>query len=73
MLSKLLKKSFDLDLEDALNYPSNDTICNTIQAKEPRIVFTSKIKPITFTLDDIHYVVEIKIVRGGYGIVCKEI
>lgn len=73
MLSKLLKKSFDLDLKDALNYPSNETICSTIEANEPRALFTSKIKPITFTLDDVNYAVEIKIIRGGYGIVCKEI
>lgn len=69
-------KGFHIELEDALSYPSAALICSCIEnyakSSKENLNFISKQKPVTFYLDDISYVAEISMARGGYYIRCKE-
>ena len=73
---KFLKKSFSVDLDDALVYPSTQTVCNAIEKyfmwSKEKYQFVSTEKPITFYLEDKLYTAEITMARGGYIIKCIE-
>ncbi|KFN02298.1 DUF4318 domain-containing protein [Bacillus clarus] len=77
LLKKLLGKSFYIELEDALTYPSAQTICETIEkyAAESRekLEFKSRVKSIHFHLENTRYRAEIRMARGGYYISCSEL
>jgi hypothetical protein len=72
----MLKKGFYIDLEDSLTYPSTKLICSGIEnyaiSTGEKLDFVSTQKTITFYLDDVLYVAEISMLRGGYSIHCKE-
>ncbi|MEN8435361.1 DUF4318 domain-containing protein [Clostridium septicum] len=69
---KFFRKSFDIELDDALEYPSAETICNTISKKVKNIEFVSKEKPVSFKQGNVLYEVEISMARGGYMLICTE-
>ncbi|MGN4443988.1 DUF4318 domain-containing protein [Bacillus cereus group sp. MYBK79-1] len=77
IMKKLFSKSFFIELDDALTYPSSEVITTAIEryAAEcnERLQFESKVKPITFYLENVMYSVEIKMARGGYYISCSEV
>ncbi|WP_024295059.1 DUF4318 domain-containing protein [Lacrimispora indolis] len=72
----MFKKGFHIDLEESLTYPSTKVICSCIEkyAKSTgeKLVFINTQKPITFHLNDIPYIAEVSMIRGGYYIHCKE-
>ncbi|MGN7896027.1 DUF4318 domain-containing protein [Bacillus sp. 22475] len=74
---KLFKKSFFIELDEALTYPSAQTICQEIEkyaaGSKEELRFESKVKPVTFYLDDKLYRAEISMARGGYYISCNEV
>ncbi|MFF2176622.1 DUF4318 domain-containing protein [Lysinibacillus sp. NPDC058147] len=74
---KIVNKSFIIELDEALIYPSVQSICVAIEKyateSKEQLKFESKIKPITFYLDNTLYRVEIRMARGGYYISCIEI
>ena len=70
---KLFRKTFVVELKDSLQYPSANTICDTIVKQESNVEFISKEKPVIFKLDNVIYEVEITMARGGYELACKEI
>lgn len=72
-MGKFFRKSFDVELEDALTYPSTKTICETISNKESNIEFINKQKPITFKQENTIYAVKVKMARGGYILICIEV
>ncbi|NWK70064.1 DUF4318 domain-containing protein [Bacillus paramycoides] len=76
ILKKLFSKSFFIELDDALTYPSTEVICSAIDryATEcnEQLKFESKVKPIIFYLENVLYRAEIKLARGGYYISCSE-
>lgn len=71
-----LKKSFLLDYDDSLTYPSAQAICNAIEkycvGSKETCQFVSTKKPITFYLGDKLYIAIISMTRGGYSIRCRE-
>ncbi|PFD37000.1 hypothetical protein CN285_21425 [Bacillus cereus] len=77
IMKKLFSKSFFIELDDALTYPSTEVICSAIDryATEcnEQLKFESKVKPIIFYLDNVLYRAEIKLARGGYYISCSEV
>ncbi len=77
IMKKLFSKSFFIELDDALTYPSAEVITSAIKryAAEcnERLKFESKVNPITFYLENVIYRVEIKMARGGYYISCSEV
>ncbi|MED1410149.1 MULTISPECIES: DUF4318 domain-containing protein [Bacillus] len=77
ILKKLFSKSFFIELDDALTYPSAEVICSAIDryATEcnEQLKFESKVKPIIFYLENVLYRAEIKLARGGYYISCSEV
>ncbi|KMN44978.1 MULTISPECIES: DUF4318 domain-containing protein [Bacillus] len=77
ILKKLFSKSFFIELDDALTYPSTEVICSAIDryATEcnEQLKFESKVKPIIFYLENVLYRAEIKLARGGYYISCSEV
>ncbi|MCW9129835.1 DUF4318 domain-containing protein [Bacillus paramycoides] len=77
ILKKLFSKSFFIELDDALTYPSTEVICSAIDryATEcnEQLKFESKVKPIIFYLENVFYRAEIKLARGGYYISCSEV
>ncbi|GAB6565047.1 DUF4318 domain-containing protein [Bacillus mobilis] len=77
IIKKLFSKSFFIELDDALTYPSAEVITSAIEryASEcnEKLKFESEVKPITFYLEDVMYSVEIKMARGGYYISCSEV
>ncbi|EJR55234.1 hypothetical protein IIM_01319 [Bacillus cereus VD107] len=77
ILKKLFSKSFFIELDDALTYPSTEVICSVIDryATEcnEQLKFESKVKPIIFYLENVLYRAEIKLARGGYYISCSEV
>lgn len=72
----MFKKGFHIDLEDSLTYPSANVICSFIEnyAKSTgeKLDFVSTQQPISFRLDNVPYIAEISMARGGYYIHCKE-
>lgn len=72
----MFKKSFILELEYSLKYPSIETICNMVEkyCKENNelLKWENKNEPISFYIDDVLYGVEIHMMRGGYELLCKE-
>ncbi|MED1115068.1 DUF4318 domain-containing protein [Bacillus paramycoides] len=76
-MKKLFSKSFFIELDDALTYPSMEVICSAIDryATEcnEQLKFESKVKPIIFYLENVLYRAEIKLARGGYYISCSEV
>lgn len=77
IMKKLFSKSFFIELDDALTYPSAECIISAIEGYATEcnelLKFESKVKPITFYLDDALFNAEIKMARGGYYISCSEI
>ena len=49
---KLFRKTFVVELKDSLQYPSANTICDTILKQESNVEFISKEKPVIFKLDN---------------------
>ena len=43
---KLFRKTFVVELKDSLQYPSANTICDTILKQESNVEFISKEKPV---------------------------
>ena len=76
LMFDLFKKSFLLDLNDSLTYPSAQTICNAIEKycvdSKEKCQFVSTEKPVTFYLNDKLFSAEISMARGGYIIKCIE-
>ncbi|CAM3915251.1 hypothetical protein BAQ48_03635 [Bacillus luti] len=76
-IKKLFSKSFFIELDDALTYPSSEVITSAIKEYaiecNEQLKFESKVKPITFYIKDVMYRVEIKMARGGYYISCSEV
>ncbi|MEW9503115.1 DUF4318 domain-containing protein [Jeotgalibacillus marinus] len=74
---RLLKKNFFIELDEALTYPSVQFICEAIEKyaaeSKEQLRFESKVKPITFYLDNALYRVEIRMAQGGYYISCDEV
>jgi hypothetical protein len=72
----LSKKSFLVDLDDSLTYPSAQTICNAIEkyciSSKEKCQFVRTEKPVTFYLEDKLFSAEITMARGGYMIKCLE-
>lgn len=72
----IFKKSFLVDLDDSLTYPSSQTICNAIEkycvSSKEKCQFVSTEKPVTFHLEDKLFSAEITMARGGYIIKCIE-
>ncbi|EEL50980.1 DUF4318 domain-containing protein [Bacillus cereus] len=77
LLKKLLGKSFFIELDDALTHSSTEIICMAIEAyaaeSKEKLEFKSKVKPITFYLENTLYQVDIRMARGGYYISCSEV
>ncbi|MEC0901095.1 MULTISPECIES: DUF4318 domain-containing protein [Bacillus] len=79
IMKKLFSKSFFIELDDALTYPSGEVITSAIESYayaaecNEQLKFESKVKPITFYLEEVLYRVEIKMARGGYYISCSEV
>ncbi len=71
-MMKIFRKSFDINLDDALTYPTSKTICETIAKNEDDIEFLSEESPVTFKKNNLIYEVEIKMARGGYILTCIE-
>lgn len=72
-MNKFFRKSFDIQLEDSLVYPSKNIICDSILKNQENVEFISKEKPIIFKLENEMYEVTIKMARGGYYLSCREI
>nr|WP_319489102.1 DUF4318 domain-containing protein [uncultured Caproiciproducens sp.] len=76
-MKDLLKKGFDIQLEDSLRYPSSDKIHETIAAfctyDKQKYEFVDGDGPVTFKLSGILYKVEVNTSRGGYYLHCKEV
>lgn len=72
-MGKFFRKSFNIDLEDSLTYPSGKTICDIIEKEQKNVEFISKEKPVIFKIDDGIYEVNIEMARGGYYLSCKEV
>lgn len=70
---RFFRKAFVVELKDSLQYPSAQSICDTILKQESNVEFISKEKPVIFKLDNVIYEVEIKLARGGYELICKEL
>ena len=68
---------FFIELDDALTYPSGEVITSAIESYaaecNEQLKFESKVKPITFYLEEVLYRAEIKMARGGYYISCSEV
>ncbi|HDR4422618.1 TPA: DUF4318 domain-containing protein [Bacillus cereus] len=77
IMKKLFFKSFFIELDDALTYPSSEVITTAIERYvaecNERLKFESKVKPITFYLKNVMYRAEIKMASGGYYISCSEV
>ena len=72
-MGKFFRKTFDIELDDALTYPSSKTICETISKKESNIEFMNKEKPVSFKQENIIYEVKVEMARGGYILICTEV
>ncbi|MBK5350849.1 DUF4318 domain-containing protein [Bacillus sp. TH22] len=77
IMKKLFSKSFFIELDDALTYPSAEVIRSAIEGYAAecngKLKFESKVKPITFYLENVMYRAEIKMAGGGYYISCSEV
>lgn len=73
----MMKKGFDIQLEEALHYPTVDTVCEAITAfcaaDQQKCEFVSKSSPVTFRLDGVLYQTSVGLARGGYCLFCKEV
>lgn len=70
---KFLRKTFNIELDDALTYPTAGVICNIVSNKVSDAELISKISPVSFKSEGIIYEVEVSMARGGYILICKEI
>ena len=70
------KKSFNVDYDNSLTYPSSQTICNAIEKycedSKEKCQFVSTNEPVTFYLEDKLFVAIVSMARGGYNIRCRE-
>ena len=77
IMKKLFSKSFFIELDEALTYPSSEVISSAIEGYatecNERLTFESKAKPITFYLENVMYCAEIEMARSGYYISCSEV
>ncbi|MGQ0513982.1 DUF4318 domain-containing protein, partial [Bacillus sp. D-CC] len=57
IMKKLFSKSFFIELDDALTYPSGEVITSAIESYaaecNEQLKFESKVKPITFYLEEV--------------------
>lgn len=67
---KMFRKSFDVDLENSIEYPSSEVICETILNEKGEVEFISRETPVSFKMGNIIYEVEVRMARGGYMLVC---
>lgn len=73
---RLFKKSFLVDLDDALTFPAAQTICKAIEKycadsnRKPQ--FVSIEKPVTFYLEGKLFIADISMAWGGYILKCIE-
>ena len=72
-MRKFFRKSFDIELEDSLTYPSAKKVCDAIEKEQKNVEFISKEKPVIFKIEDGTYEVVIKMARGGYILICREV
>lgn len=76
LFKKILRKSFFIELDDALTYPSAEIICTAVEKyvkeSQEQLEFVNKVKPITFRLNNTLYRADIRMARGGYYISCRE-
>lgn len=77
MENLIMKKGFDIELDEALSYPSDAKICEAIEKycdqSLNKFEFTSRERPITFCLSGVLYSAKVVMARGGYILLCKEI
>ncbi|HDR4238040.1 TPA: DUF4318 domain-containing protein [Bacillus anthracis] len=77
IMKKLFSKSFFIELDDALTYPSGEVITSAIESYtaecNEQLKFESKVKPIIFYLEEVLYRAEVKMACGGYYISCSEV
>lgn len=71
-MGKFFRKTFDIELEDSLTYPSTKTICEIILKKESDIEFINTDNPVSFKQRNTIYEVKVEMARGGYILICKE-
>lgn len=75
-MRSLFKKSFLVDLDDSLTFPSAQTIRSAIEKycmdsnRKPQFVGIEK--PVTFYLEDKLFTADISMARGGYILKCIE-
>ena len=72
-MGKFFRKTFDIELEDSLPYPSGKTICDTILKKESDIEFINTDNPVSFKQLNTIYEIKVEMARGGYILICKEV
>lgn len=66
-------KNFDIELDDALTYPTAKIICETISKQESDVEFINTEKPVSFKQGNTIYEVKIMMARGGYMLTCREV
>ncbi|MBZ0312518.1 hypothetical protein AB2T96_15160 [Clostridium butyricum] len=72
-MGKFFRKTFDIELEDSLTYPSAKTICDTILKKQSDIEFINTDNPVSFKQLNTIYEIKVEMARGGYILICKEV
>lgn len=72
-IKKAFRKAFDIELEEALVYPSVEVICESILKEKEGVEFISKENPVSFKMKEVLYEVEVSRARFGYILICKEV
>lgn len=71
-----MKLAFTLDVADASERPKATEICTRVAAYAAEtgetLEFVSRTKPVTFYLGEHLYEAEIRTMRGGYYLCCKQ-
>ncbi|TCZ80859.1 DUF4318 domain-containing protein [Paenibacillus albiflavus] len=77
LFNRFFKKGFHIEIDDALTYPSKQTICQAIEQyaaeNKKQVQFVSSVQPLTFLYESRQYYVDIRMSRGGYTIFCREV
>ena len=72
----MFRKSFQIELEDSLTYPSARIICEAVESyaagRKERLRVVSREMPVSFYLDQDLYEVKIIMIRGGYELSCRK-
>ncbi|MCY1714702.1 DUF4318 domain-containing protein [Caproiciproducens galactitolivorans] len=76
-MEDLMKKRFDIELDETLTYPTTQKICSVIAEfctqTQQEFKFVNKERPVTFSLAGDLYRAEVRMARGGYILYCIEI